>query len=51
MGAVVAWFASVGEDLALLTGEYLPEILLVSFALVIVWVIRSRIKHNARPNS
>ncbi len=48
MGAAVAWLSSVRDDITLLIGEYLPEILLVSVVLVAFWILRKRFRRNAR---
>jgi hypothetical protein len=51
VGAVVAWLASVREDITLLVGEFLPEFLLVSLLLIVAWAIRKRFRRDARPTS
>ncbi len=48
MHAIIAWFASVGEDVSLLTHEFLPEILLVSLLLLVYWLLRRRSRRHVR---
>ena len=48
MGASALWLASIGEDLRLLTREFLPELLLVSVLLLISWGIRWGLRRDAR---
>lgn len=48
MGLSFAWLASVREDVGLLTNEFLPEFLLVSVLLLVLWGIRKRFGRDAR---
>ncbi len=48
MGITTAWLASIGEDIGLLTNEFLPEFLLISFLLLVYWGVRKRFRRNAR---
>ncbi|HEX7487031.1 MAG TPA: hypothetical protein VF332_12830 [Vicinamibacterales bacterium] len=48
MGVSVAWLASIGEDVGLLTNEFLPEFLLVTLLLLLFWGIRRRFRRDAR---
>jgi hypothetical protein len=48
VGLSFAWLASVGEDVGLLTNEFLPEFLLVSVLLLVLWGIRKRLGRDAR---
>jgi hypothetical protein len=47
VGSTLAWLASVREGIVLLTGEFLPEFLLVSFLLVVSWLLRKRFGRHA----
>jgi hypothetical protein len=49
VGGVFAWLAAIREDIVLLTGEFLPEILLVSLLLTVSWALRKRFRRDARP--
>jgi hypothetical protein len=51
VGAAVAWLASFREDVGLLTNEFLPELLLVSLLLLLVWGIRRGFRRDARQSS
>ena len=51
MGASVAWMVAIGEDLRLLAGEYLPELLLVSLLLLLSWGLRRGFRRDARSSS
>ena len=51
MGAALAWLVSVREDISLLTGEFLPEFLLVSLLLVLSWALRKRFRRDAPRSS
>ncbi len=42
VSASVAWLASVREDVTLLANVYLPELLLISFLLLLVLLIRKQ---------
>jgi hypothetical protein len=48
VGVSVAWLASIGEDVGLLTNEFLPEFLLVTLLLLLFWGIRRRFRRDAR---
>jgi hypothetical protein len=48
VGASAVWLASIGEDLGLLTREFLPELLLVTVVLLISWGIRRGLRRDAR---
>jgi hypothetical protein len=48
VGASAAWLASIGEDVRLLTSAFLPELLLVTFLLVVSWGIRRGLRRDAR---
>jgi hypothetical protein len=37
---VWAWLAAVREDAGLLAAEFLPEILLVSVLMIVMWIAR-----------
>lgn len=43
-----AWLASVREDVGLLTNEFLPEFLLITVLLLLLWGIRRRFQRDAR---
>lgn len=51
MGWALAWVASIREDIGLLSGEFLPEFLLISLLLLVSWAVRKRLKRNAPPTS
>lgn len=46
----MAWLASFREDLGLLTDEFLPEFLLVTLLVLLLWGIRRWIRRDARSN-
>lgn len=48
MATTIAWLVSLGEDIGLLTHEFLPEFLLVSLLLLVSWALRKRLGRNAR---
>jgi len=48
VGVSLAWVASVREDVGLLAGAYLPEFLLVSVLLLLLWGIKRRFTRDAR---
>jgi hypothetical protein len=47
---VVTWLAAAREDVGLLANEYLPEFLLISVLLAVVWAIRRPFRRNGRPS-
>jgi len=48
VGLSVAWLASVREDVGLLTKQFLPEFLLITFLLLVLWGVRRLFRHDAR---
>jgi hypothetical protein len=48
VGTTGAWFASMAEDVRLLSNEFLPELLLVSLLLLIAWGVRRGFRRDAR---
>ena len=51
MSALIAWLASVREDVALLSDEYLPETLLILVALLAIWLVKAFVQRRRRPMS
>ncbi len=49
MDVAYAWLASVREDVGLLTNEFLPEFLLITVLLLLLWGIRRRFQRDAHP--
>jgi hypothetical protein len=45
-----AWLAAVREDVDLLTSEFLPEFLLVSVLVILMFVVRRLLRRDARSN-
>ena len=48
MGLSLAWLASVREDVGLLTNEFLPEFLLITLLLLVLWAVRRVFRRDAR---
>ncbi len=48
MATLATWFAAAREDFGLLANEYLPEFLLISVLLIIVWAIRRPFRRDGR---
>jgi hypothetical protein len=48
VGTIVAWFAVAADDLRMLVGEFLPELLLASLLLLISWAVRRGFRRDAR---
>ena len=48
MDVAYAWLASVREDVGLVTNEFLPEFLLITVLLLLLWGIRRRFQRDAR---
>lgn len=40
MSTLYAFFASASEDVSLLSGEYLPELLLVTLLVLVMWTTK-----------
>jgi hypothetical protein len=45
-----AWLTSVREDVDILTNEFLPEFLLVSVLVILIFVVRRLLGRDARSN-
>ena len=50
MTALWSWYASAREAIDLLTSEFLPEFLLVSVLVIVMFGVRRLLRRDARSN-